>query len=150
MPVGNKLGVELSLRGLAMAGTTLFPEPPVSQQHMGRDYIPRWVDLFYRRLSTCYKRLLFKTFYYETLTFIYLFFGCGCGIWKFLDQRSNLCQRSEPSLCSDNGRSLTPKHHKGIPYYETFYFIFYFAFFFSFLVFLGLHPQHMEVPRLGV
>ena len=23
-------------------------------------------------------------------------------------------------------------------------------FFFSFFVFLGLHPQHMEVPRLGV
>ena len=26
----------------------------------------------------------------------------------------------------------------------------YFVFFFSLLCFLGLHPQHMEVPRLGV
>ena len=25
-----------------------------------------------------------------------------------------------------------------------------FSFFFSFLSFLGLHPQHMELPRLGV
>ena len=29
-------------------------------------------------------------------------------------------------------------------------FIVSFFFFFFFLVFLGLHPQHMEVPRLGI
>ena len=27
---------------------------------------------------------------------------------------------------------------------------FYFTFFFNLFCFLGLHPQHMEVPRLGV
>ena len=29
-------------------------------------------------------------------------------------------------------------------------FFFLFLFFFFFIVFLGLHPWHMEVPRLGV
>ena len=29
-------------------------------------------------------------------------------------------------------------------------FSFFFSFFFFFLSFLGLHPQHMELPRLGV
>ena len=28
--------------------------------------------------------------------------------------------------------------------------VFSFLFFFFFLVFLGLHPQHMDVPRVGV
>ena len=32
--------------------------------------------------------------------------------------------------------------------YEIFFLIFYFLF--SFFVLLGLHPQHMELPRLGV
>ena len=38
--------------------------------------------------------------------FIY-FFGCACGVWKFLGQGSNLCHSSNLSHCSDNARSLT-------------------------------------------
>ena len=35
------------------------------------------------------------------------FFGCTCGMWKFLDQGSNPCHSSDLGCCSDNTRSLT-------------------------------------------
>ena len=68
-------------------------------------------------------------------------------MWKF--QGLNPHHSSDPSLCSDNTRSLTqiPLHRKGITL--IFYLFIYFAasFFFSFW---GCTPRHMEVPRLGV
>ena len=39
--------------------------------------------------------------------YLFIFFGCTCGIWKFLGQGSNLCHSSDQSCCSDNTRSLT-------------------------------------------
>ena len=39
--------------------------------------------------------------------FIYLlFFGCICGMWKFLGQGLNLCHTNNPSHCSNSAGSL--------------------------------------------
>ena len=56
---------------------------------------------------------LVSSFSFWYLLFIYLlkvlflFFGHGCDIWKFLGQGSNLCHSSDPGCCSDNAESLT-------------------------------------------
>ena len=38
---------------------------------------------------------------------LFFFFGCVCGMWKFLGQELNLSHGSNPNHCSDNTRSLT-------------------------------------------
>ena len=58
----------------------------------------------------------------------------GCythSIWKFPGQGSNLCHSCNLSHSRDNGQASSSS-------------------FFFFAFFLGPHPQHMEVPRLGV
>ena len=78
--------------------------------------------------------------------FLFLGGGCASGAWKFPGQVSNPCHSS------DNARYLTCWATREHLFFISFSFFFksFFLFHFSFFVFLGLHPQHMEVPRLGV
>ena len=89
--------------------------------------------------------------------FVFVFYGCTSGIWKFLGQELNLsCSTKLCQSCS-NARSFNPPYQAGdqtgppqrsnlLQSYSSFFFFF----FFVFLSFLGPHLRHMEVPRLGV
>ena len=62
------------------------------------------------------------------------------------DRTHNLMVPSQIRFhCSMTGTPLSPLYH-------SFFFLMYFIFvkYLFFFCFLGLHPQHMEVPRLGV
>ena len=93
--------------------------------------------------------------------FIYIFnfffhFCCTQGKWKFLGEGLKLHHSSHQSCYSDNARSSTfwaTRNSKCfILKVVGFFFLFCFLFLFVFLVFCPFraHPQHMEVPRLGV
>ena len=63
-------------------------------------------------------------------------------MWNFLDQGSKLLHSSNLRHSSNNTGSLT--HWATRELQDTLFFFVFFPFF------LGLHPWHMEVPRLGV
>ena len=66
----------------------------------------------------------------SSFSFVLLFFGCAHGMQKFPGQRPKLIHSSDNALTArrlDNSRSV-----------------------YLFILFLGPHPLHMEVPRLGV
>ena len=52
-----------------------------------------------------------------------IIFGCTCGLWKFLGQKSNPCHGSDPSYCSDNARSLTTCATREFPIHIANYFL---------------------------
>ena len=39
--------------------------------------------------------------------FFFTFYGCFCGMWKFLGQALNVCHSSDPGHCCDNAGSFT-------------------------------------------
>ena len=74
---------------------------------------------------------------------------------KFLGQGSNSSHSSDLSCSSDNAGFSTPRppeNSQGGDFYAHLLpvFSFFFDFILYFFVFLGVHPWHMEVPRLGV
>ena len=40
-------------------------------------------------------------------SYLFIYFGCTCGMWKFLGLGTNPCHSSNSSHCSDNTGSLT-------------------------------------------
>ena len=90
--------------------------------------------------------------------------GCGCHIadarntifllfspkrhtnGQFNGPLRNWHEVKKDHLCSSLLSVATPSNREGISLLSFFFFFFFFGLF----VFLGLHPRHMEVPRLGV
>ena len=69
---------------------------------------------------------LFMFIYFFT-TFVFFFFGCAWGVWKFPGHRLNLCHSSDPSCCSDNTRSLTSWATRELPFLCLFWLEMYFV-----------------------
>ena len=78
-------------------------------------------------------------FIMRALTFFFPLFSCTWGIWKLLGQGWNPSCRPMPHPMGYE-LHLWPMLQLVAPD----------LFFFFLIFFLGSHPQHMEVPRLGV
>ena len=113
----------------AMRTSPGLPTGQVNRRHEGAQ--PRSADLAQTRRATqrTYRFII-------SLSYAGTFFllGCTCSMQKFPGQGSNL------NYSSDDTESLTSRPPENSHMLVLFFFF----------CCLGQHPQHMEVPRLGV